>query len=300
MRSPLLIIYLFVFYNKELIKENLPNKKFNWTALQRWVHVYPAAVFYSSPQGPRFRWQGTCCPTPRSVQWQSLGPQKPSSSVSNKSVWSCWRYGVDCVNRTAASDFWVIFCMTKYTFKTLNFMNDTLSVHICSQCVNRASIVVLTEKKKKRFSSRRRESCPRLYNQTRSKPFLELPDERGNLHYMPISMHKHQPDLLTSWSGMLWTDKAESCWCDLLICWCYMGDTSAYSWYCVSSTSLSYYFSFITLKKKSDYASSNVLSNLAGEAEHELLHRNNVIWMCSLLRAAIHKTLWFYLNPRLM
>lgn len=53
--------------------------------------VPQSPLLYSSPQGPRFRWQGTCCPTPQNVQWQSLGPQKPSSSVWNKSVWSCWR-----------------------------------------------------------------------------------------------------------------------------------------------------------------------------------------------------------------
>lgn len=85
--------------HKWLIKENQQTNtlRFNWAALQTWVHVNRAAVFYSSPQGPRFRWQGTCCRTPRSVQWQSLGPQKRSFSVLNKSVWSCWRYVVDVV-----------------------------------------------------------------------------------------------------------------------------------------------------------------------------------------------------------
>lgn len=48
--------------------------------------VSQCSSLYSSPQGPRSRWQGTCCPTPQNVQWQSLGPQKPSSSVLNRSV----------------------------------------------------------------------------------------------------------------------------------------------------------------------------------------------------------------------
>lgn len=58
------------------------------------VKSFKSTSLYSSPQGPRFRWQGTCCPTPQNVQWQSPGPQKPSSSVSNRSVWLCWRWSM--------------------------------------------------------------------------------------------------------------------------------------------------------------------------------------------------------------
>lgn len=78
--------------------------QFQNASLWQWVPVEPFRALHSlyelefnpvntvsSPQGPRFRWQGTCCPTPQNVQWQSPGPQKPSSSVSNKSVWLCWR-----------------------------------------------------------------------------------------------------------------------------------------------------------------------------------------------------------------
>lgn len=43
----------------------------------------------------------------------------------------------------------------------------------------------------------------------------------------------------------------------------------ALSWYCVSNTDLSDYFAFMMLQRKSDYASSNVFSNLDAEAEHE-------------------------------
>lgn len=49
----------------------------------------------------------------------------------------------------------------------------------------------------------------------------------------------------------------------------YAGVTSVHILDIVSSTNLSNYFSFIMLKKKSDYTSSNVLSNPAAEAEQE-------------------------------
>lgn len=43
----------------------------------------------------------------------------------------------------------------------------------------------------------------------------------------------------------------------------------AHSWYRVSNTDLSDYFAFMMLQRKSDYASSNVFSNLDAEAELE-------------------------------
>lgn len=46
----------------------------------------------SSPQAHKFRLQVTCYLTPQREQWPSRGPLKPSSSVSNRFVWWCWRY----------------------------------------------------------------------------------------------------------------------------------------------------------------------------------------------------------------
>lgn len=69
----------------------------------------------------------------------------------------------------------------------------------------------------------------------------------------------------TSSCGILWVssilDKIMS---DLLVL-----HSSAHSWYRVSNTDLSDYFAFIMLPRKSDYASSNVFSNLDAKAEHE-------------------------------
>lgn len=39
----------------------------------------------------RYRWLGTCCLTPLKEPLPLLGHRSPSSSVSNRSVLSCWR-----------------------------------------------------------------------------------------------------------------------------------------------------------------------------------------------------------------
>ncbi|KAL0185304.1 hypothetical protein M9458_021001, partial [Cirrhinus mrigala] len=43
-----------------------------------------------SRQELRYRWLGTCCLTQLREPLLSLGPRCPLSSVSNRSVWSCW------------------------------------------------------------------------------------------------------------------------------------------------------------------------------------------------------------------
>lgn len=90
---------------------------------------------------------------------------------------------------------------------------------------------------------------------------------------MAISFYKHQPDLPTFCRGML---KAATFGQirqnHVSVTYWYSGvtwGTPVHILDIVSSTNLSDYFSFIMMKNKSDYASSNILSHLAAEAEHE-------------------------------
>lgn len=75
-----------------------------------------------SPPAPRSRWRATCCPTLQSVQWQSLAPQKPSSSVSSRSAWSCWRSSI-C--RTGQTDVWFLLRPHTYAGRTSFFWSDS-------------------------------------------------------------------------------------------------------------------------------------------------------------------------------
>lgn len=62
-----------------------------WRALLvgwRWLL---SSVCVCSRQELRYRWLETCCLTLLREPLLSLGLRCPSSSVSNRSVWSCWR-----------------------------------------------------------------------------------------------------------------------------------------------------------------------------------------------------------------
>lgn len=58
--------------------------------VRRWRWLLNS-VFLCSRQELRYRWLETCCLTLLREPLRSPGPRCPSSSVSNRSVWSCWR-----------------------------------------------------------------------------------------------------------------------------------------------------------------------------------------------------------------